>query len=117
MYSPSHTHAHDDDFLFEQQRDPSDPRFRPVEYAAPPPPPSPVTSPASKDDSLSAATLQPIAVDIKRAAEMLCTSRWQIRQLLYSGKLSAFKLGKKYLIRISDLQAFVDEQARQARQE
>ena len=126
-----HTHAHDDDFLFEQQRDPSDSRFHPVEYAASPPQPPPQPSPqpppsppvssqrpahtVRKDDSLSQAlshaTLQPIAVDIRRAAQMLCTSPWQIRQLIYSGQLKPFKLGKKYLIRFSDIQAFVDEQA------
>jgi hypothetical protein len=40
-----HPHAHDDDFLFEQQRDRSDPWFRPAEE---------VTPPVHKEDSLEA---------------------------------------------------------------
>jgi hypothetical protein len=43
MYS--HPHAHDDDFLFEQQRDRNDPWFRPAEIALPV---------HKKDDSLRA---------------------------------------------------------------
>lgn len=123
MYS--HPHAHDDDFLFEQQRDPSDPRFRPVEYDAAPPVTQPATSTASRNESLSHAlsqelrhaTLQPITVDIKGAARLLCTSAWQVRQLIYSGQLHAFKLGKKYLLHVSDVKEFVDEKARQAGQD
>ena len=51
--------------------------------------------------------LEPISLDIPNAAKFLCTSVRQIRTLIYSHELKPIKLGKKQLLLIADLRAFM----------
>ena len=56
-------------------------------------------------------SIEPIALDVKAAANYLSTTPGQIRSLTYSRQLHPFKLGKKLLYTVESLQAFVKKMA------
>lgn len=47
-------------------------------------------------------------LNCKEAAEVARCSVWQIRELIKSGKLKAFKQSKGYLITPGDLKAYIE---------
>ena len=49
-----------------------------------------------------------LAVCILEAAEMIGVGRSSIYNLFRSGKLRAFKAGKRTLVKVEDIQRFVD---------
>jgi excisionase family DNA binding protein len=53
---------------------------------------------------------EPLLVDIYGAAKMLSSTSWTIRHLLWDKKIPFTKIGKKFLMRPSDLRAFVERQ-------
>lgn len=55
--------------------------------------------------------LAPICLDVKGAARYLSTTPWQVRTLIWSGELRPLKLGRKQVLRVEDLKAFVDRRA------
>ena len=59
-------------------------------------------------------SIEPIALDVKGAADYLSTTCGQIRSLTYSRQLHPFKLGKKLLYTVESLQAFVKKMAAEA---
>jgi len=61
--------------------------------------------------SLGMLTTQPITprlVTIKQAAAYCSCAVWAIRQAIWSKELRACKIGRRYLIDRSDLDAFID---------
>jgi excisionase family DNA binding protein len=71
----------------------------------------------SRKHSVAIATLapappvRPLLVNVRAAAELLGTTVWQIRQLVWAKKLPVAKLGQRYLFRPADLEAFANKQA------
>jgi excisionase family DNA binding protein len=53
---------------------------------------------------------EPLLVDISGAARMLSSTPWTIRHLLWDKKIPFTKIGKKFLMRPSDIRAFVERQ-------
>lgn len=53
---------------------------------------------------------EPLLVDIYGAAKMLSSTPWTIRHLLWAKKIPFKKIGKKFLMRPSDIRAFVDRE-------
>jgi excisionase family DNA binding protein len=62
-------------------------------------------------DNKAVAVGAPLLVDIKQAAAMLSTTVWQIRELGWAKKLPVVRLGRKWLFRPADLEAFVKRAA------
>lgn len=62
-----------------------------------------VVVPPSQQISIS---VEPVCLDIPQAAVFLATSTHQIRNLIRLRKLNAATLGKKLVLRTSDLRAF-----------
>lgn len=54
-------------------------------------------------------TLAPITVDPKTAAKMIGVGIVTLYSLLASGRIPAAKLGKRTLIRVSDIDNFLNE--------
>jgi predicted site-specific integrase-resolvase len=62
----------------------------------------------------------PLAVDIRRAAEMLGVSAWTVRAYIHTGALPVVKLpavrssrpSRRVLIAVADLEAFLNEHRR-----
>jgi len=54
-----------------------------------------------------AVTVEPVSLDVKHAAQFLDTSVRQVRTLIYSRELVPIVLGKKQLLLVSDLRAFI----------
>ena len=50
-----------------------------------------------------------LAVSIPEAAEMIGLGRSSIYNLFRDGKLQAFKAGKRTLVKVEDIQRFVDD--------
>lgn len=65
----------------------------------------PVTSPRPVEQLL---------LDIPSAAKALSSTVWTVRGLLYSKKLPFFKLGRRLVIDIADIRAFIDAQKKEA---
>jgi excisionase family DNA binding protein len=66
----------------------------------------------SKDNkAVAVGAPAPLLVDIKQAAAMLNTTIWQIRELGWAKKLPVIRLGRKWLFRPADLEAFVKRAA------
>jgi hypothetical protein len=55
--------------------------------------------------------IEPVCLDIKKAAEFMATSPHAIRQLIYTHKLKAFQLGKKLVLPVVDLRRYVEQAA------
>jgi hypothetical protein len=52
----------------------------------------------SKLPVLPPADFEPVAFDIVNAAKFLCCTEWAVRRLIYQGKLSYKKAGKRIII-------------------
>lgn len=55
-------------------------------------------------------SIEPACLDVRDAAAFLSTSPHAIRQLVYLHALPSFKLGKKLIMSVTDLRAYVDAQ-------
>jgi excisionase family DNA binding protein len=53
---------------------------------------------------------EPILLTIPASAQVLSTTTWAIRELLWSKKIPHIKIGKRFLIDPADLRAFVERQ-------
>jgi excisionase family DNA binding protein len=53
---------------------------------------------------------EPILLTIPASAQVLSTTTWAIRELLWSKKIPHIKLGKRFLIDPADLRAFVAQE-------
>lgn len=53
--------------------------------------------------------MQPILVNIKTASQMLGTTVWSVRELLWAKKIPFVQIGRRYLVDPSDLQAYVQK--------
>jgi len=59
-------------------------------------------------------TVEPVSLDIQRAANFIGTSVRQIRTLVYSKELVPVGLGKKHLFLVADLRAFMERERKKA---
>lgn len=57
---------------------------------------------------------EPLAVGVEVAANMLGIGRSSVFNLLNDGLLASVKIGKRRLIAVAELRAFLDRQARRA---
>ncbi|MBP1772657.1 MAG: Helix-turn-helix domain [Holophagaceae bacterium] len=55
-----------------------------------------------------------LSVSVEEAAEMLSIGRSSVFNLLNDGLLASLKVGKRRLIPVAELRAFLDRQARRA---
>ena len=55
--------------------------------------------------------IEPACLDIPQAATFMATSPHAVRQLIYLRKLKAFQLGKKLVLPVADLRAYIASQA------
>ena len=55
----------------------------------------------------------PLTIGPDKAANVLGVNPGIVRQMLHSGELPGFKLGKRWLIPVKALEAWVDEQMKQ----
>jgi hypothetical protein len=55
--------------------------------------------------------IEPVCLDIPQAATFMATSTHAVRQLIRLRKLKAFQLGKKLVLPVADLRAYVAAQA------
>ncbi len=53
--------------------------------------------------------MSPLAVSVPEAAEMIGIGRSSIYNLFRDGKLQPYKAGKRTLVKVEDLQRFVDD--------
>jgi excisionase family DNA binding protein len=53
---------------------------------------------------------EPLLLDIHGAARMLSATPWTVRSLLWDGKISYIKIGRKHLISPDDLRAYIASQ-------
>lgn len=53
--------------------------------------------------------LTPLVLCPDDVAQLLGCSSWTVRRLIRSGQLPAIRLGRRYLIRVSDLHAFLEQ--------
>jgi excisionase family DNA binding protein len=53
--------------------------------------------------------VQPILVNIKTASQMLGTTVWSVRELLWAKKIPHVQIGRRYLVDPADLQAYVEK--------
>jgi excisionase family DNA binding protein len=60
-------------------------------------------------------TAQPIAYSVAEAAEALRISLRKMEDLVASGAVPTFRIGRRRLIRRSDLEAFVDRHVQPSR--
>ena len=58
--------------------------------------------------------VEPLAVGVEVAADMLGIGRSSVFILLNDGLLASVKIGKRRLIPVAELRAFLDRQARRA---
>lgn len=70
-------------------------------------------NPAVPEVEVKSSSVEPIVVDIPTAARLLSTTKWAIRQLIWSKQIHPIKIGKKLVIDPADLRAYV--QKRKAR--
>jgi excisionase family DNA binding protein len=54
--------------------------------------------------------LEPLLLDIHGAARALSATPWAVRSLLWDKKIPFLKIGRRFLIRPSDLAAYVEKQ-------
>jgi excisionase family DNA binding protein len=54
---------------------------------------------------------QPLAVDLKGAAQLAGVSPFTVREAVGNGSLAAKRAGRTYIIRIADLQKWIDSLA------
>jgi excisionase family DNA binding protein len=66
----------------------------------------------SKTAAIAAAN-QSLLVTIPQAAKMLSTTVWAVRELVWANKLPVVRLGRRFLLRPVDLEAFVNQQVGQ----
>jgi excisionase family DNA binding protein len=66
---------------------------------------------AKKIASATASPAPRLLVDIPTAAQMLSTTVWQVRELVWAKKLPVIKLGRRFLFTPASLEAFVKERA------
>ncbi len=59
-------------------------------------------------------TENPLTVTPDRAADMLGIAPRKVREMIYSGELPSFKVGKRWLIPIRELEKWISDQVRQA---
>jgi len=62
-------------------------------------------------------TIAPIAIAPAEAARLTGIGRTRVFDLMSKGHLPSFKVGRSRLIRVADLQAFIDRTAEAARVE
>jgi excisionase family DNA binding protein len=72
------------------------------------------TSPTRKDSRKNSSATQnvlaqpePLLLDIHGAARALSATPWAVRSLLWDGKIPYVKIGRKFLVSPTDLQAFI----------
>ncbi len=53
---------------------------------------------------------EPLLLDIPKAARALSCTTWAMRSLLWDGKIPFVKIGRRFLVRPSDLQAYINNQ-------
>jgi excisionase family DNA binding protein len=53
---------------------------------------------------------EPLLLDIHGAARALSATHWAVRSLLWDKKIRFIKIGRKHLIRPSDLNAYIESQ-------
>ena len=86
-------HSHDDDFLYEIQRPPNEP------------------SPRRRSKVERAAQVLPISPRLLRisdAAKYLSCTNWYMETLLREGIVRSFFLGKRKVVDVRDLDAYID---------
>jgi len=52
-------------------------------------------------------TAPPLLVNIRAAAQMLSSTVWSVRELLWAKKIPHVKIGRRFLIAPADLEAYV----------
>lgn len=52
--------------------------------------------------------VKPILVNVPAAARMLGTTIWSVRELLWAKKIPHVKIGRRFLVAPTDLEAYVD---------
>lgn len=57
--------------------------------------------------AISASTTEPMLVDLKRAAFLLGSTVWTVRGLLWDKRMPFVKIGRRFLIDVSDIRTFV----------
>ena len=63
--------------------------------------------------SLEKISVQPTLLTVQEAAVYLgAASEWAVRRLIYAGKLSYVKIGKRFNVRKVDLDAWIDQNVR-----
>jgi hypothetical protein len=67
-------------------------------------------SPKGVSPSESRPHPEPLLVTIPASAQMMGTTIWAMRELLWSKKIPHIKIGKRFLINPADLRAFVASQ-------
>jgi excisionase family DNA binding protein len=68
-----------------------------------------VAMPRTKSVATSSfAPVVPLLVPIKTAAQMLGTTVWSVRELLWAKKIPHVQIGRRFLIDPADLQAYVE---------
>lgn len=60
-----------------------------------------------KPESFVVIGLEPVSLDIQKAAAFLGTSPHQIRTLIRGGDLRPIRLGKRFLLLVEDLRNFI----------
>jgi excisionase family DNA binding protein len=65
--------------------------------------------------SATTAPVQPRLLGVKQAAAYLGATVWYIRSIIWDKKIPSLRLGKRDLLDIADLDAFVASQKRAAR--
>ncbi|WP_323157650.1 helix-turn-helix domain-containing protein [Pseudomonas fulva] len=61
----------------------------------------------------SSTPLKPISVGVDEAARLIGVARSMLYAMIARGELETFKLGKRRLIRVKTLEAFVKRQAQE----
>jgi excisionase family DNA binding protein len=63
--------------------------------------------------SIEKISLQPTLLTVQEAAVYLgAASEWAVRRLIYAGKLSYVKVGKRFNLRRADLDIWIDQNVR-----
>jgi excisionase family DNA binding protein len=57
---------------------------------------------------------EPLLLDIRGAARALSSTVWAVRSLLWDGKIPHIKIGRRFLIRPTDLKTYIESQLRAA---
>jgi len=67
-------------------------------------------SPAKSGDPLGMASIQPRLLRVTQAAAYLGCSPWHVRRLLWAKEIPFLRLGKRFVVDMRDLDAFIARQ-------